>query len=128
MSISKARKKLQDKLRRKYHWSTNTDYNRGCNLIKSNAVTHLLRDTNKWVIDLAICHTNIRIRESLKKKKQKYEVELWLEKLTPLDDGSWKTIERTPMYFSFEEIELLYNILKEHRDEVKGEYKNGQYI
>ena len=121
MPMSKIRKKLQDKLRHKYHWSTNTDYNRGCNLIKSNAVTHLLHDTNKWVIDLAICHVNMRIRESLKNEEQKYEVELWLEKLVPLDDGSWKTVEQIPIYFSFEEFELLYNILKEHREEVKGE-------
>lgn len=121
MRISKMRKKLQDKLRRKYRWSTNTDYNRGCNLIKSNAATHLLHDTNKWVIDLAICHGDMEIHESLRKKNQNHEIQLWLTKLIPLDDGSWKTIEKTPIYFSFEEFELLYSILKEHREEVKGE-------
>ena len=121
MSMSKIRKRLQDKLRRKYHWSTNTNYNRGCNLIKQNASTHLLHEKNKWVIDLAICHDDLKISEALKNKNPQYEIQLWLTKSTPLDNGSWKTVEETPIYFSFEEFELLYNILKEHREEVKGE-------
>lgn len=45
---------------------------------------------------------------------------MWLTRSKPLDDGNWKTIEQIPLYFSFEEFELLYNILKEHREEVKG--------
>lgn len=120
MSISKMRKKLQDKLRRKYHWNTNTNYNRGCNLISKNAATHLLHEKNKWVIDLAICHDNLAIRDSLRNRNPEYEIQMWLTRSKPLDDGNWKTIEQIPLYFSFEEFELLYNILKEHREEVKG--------
>lgn len=121
MLMSKIRKKLQDKLRRKYHWNTNTNYNRGCNLIKKDAVRHLLHKENKWVIDFAICHDNIRIRDSLRNRNPEYEIQMWLTRSKPLDDGNWKTIEQIPIYFSFEEFELLYNILKEHREEVKGE-------
>lgn len=121
MSMSKLRKKLQDKLRRKYRWSTNTNYNRGCNLIKEGAVRHLLHKENKWVIDFAIYHDNIRIRDSLRNRNPEYEIQMWLTRSKPLDDGNWKTIEQIPLYFSFEEFELLYNILKEHREEVKGE-------
>lgn len=121
MSMSKIRKKLQDKLRRKYHWNTNTNYNRGCNLIAKNAATHMLHEKNKWVIDLAICHDDLAIREALENKKSAFEIQLWLTKSIPLDDSSWKTVEQTPIYFSFEEFELLYNILKEHREEVMEE-------
>ena len=118
--MNKIRKKLQDKLRRKYHWSTNTDYNRGCNLIKPNAVSHMLHKRNKWAIDLAICHSNTNIREALKNKNTNHEIQLWIDKCIPLDNDEWKSIEKIPIYFSFEEFELLYNILKEHREEVVG--------
>lgn len=90
-------------------------------MIKKAAVRHLSHKENKWVIDLAICHDNIRIRDSLINKNPEYEIQMWLTREKPLDDGSWKTVEQIPLYFSFEEFELLYNILKEHREEVKGE-------
>lgn len=37
MAMSKERKNLQAKLRKKYKWSTNTDYGRGVILGKQNA-------------------------------------------------------------------------------------------
>lgn len=46
MVMSKKRKNLQAKLRRKYKWSTNTDYGRGVVLEKRNASEH----KDRWLI------------------------------------------------------------------------------
>lgn len=40
MKMTKKRKSLQDKLRRKFKWKTNTNYNRGTILNKPDALTH----------------------------------------------------------------------------------------
>lgn len=53
MSMSKERKKAQDKLRRKYGYSTNNNYGRGTVLYKQCPDT-ITRDGNKYVEDMNI--------------------------------------------------------------------------
>lgn len=81
MAMSKERKNLQAKLRRKYKWSTNTDYGRGVILGKQNASRHKVsRSNDEYVTDLYFSMSDFMTRRSLSGDKDVREVRIHLNK------------------------------------------------
>lgn len=130
MSMSKKRKNLQAKLRRKYNYQTSTDYGRGVMLIKPNAETYLLphRDIDKHVVDMALYIDAYQVRRIMSGDKSKHlkELCLHLTKHRPTENNCWEEADKMEIYLSFEELELLYNIAKEAIYDIKEEMRNDQ--
>ena len=128
MSMSKIRKKLQDKLRRKYSWSTNTNHNSGAMLIKPNASSHMTARKDKYVIDLSVYIDDYIAKRKLRGSKESHawgEIVLYLTKYNQQADGTFKYDRpQLEVRLSFEELELIYNIAKEYIEEIRSDISN----
>lgn len=123
MAMSKERKNLQAKLRRKYKWSTNTDYGRGVILGKQNASEHKdRRSGGKYVTDLYFNMSGWATRKSLSGDKNVREIQMTLNKYKE-HQGHHEFYATLWATISFEELELIYNIAKAAREEIKEEIK-----
>lgn len=123
MAMSKERKNLQAKLRRKYKWSTNTDYGRGVILEKQNASEHKCRQSDgKYVTDLYFNMSGWTTRKSLSGDKNVREIQMTLNKYKE-HQGHHEFYATLWAGISFEELELIYNIAKAAREEIKEEIK-----
>lgn len=126
MAMSKKRKNLQAKLRRKYKWSTNTDYGRGVVLEKRNASEHkdrwLIRSNGKYVTDLYFSMSGCATRRSLSGDKNVREIQINLNKYRERQ-GQHEFYASLGAMISFEELELIYNIAKAAGEEIKEETK-----
>lgn len=123
MAMSKERKNLQAKLRRKYKWSTNTDYGRGVILEKQNASEHKdRRSDGKYVTDLYFGMSGCATRKSLSGDKNVREIQINLNKYKE-NRGHYEFYASLGAMISFEELELIYNIAKAAREEIKEETK-----
>lgn len=126
MAMSKKRKNLQAKLRKKYKWSTNTDYGRGVVLEKRNASEHkdrwLIRSNGKYVTDLYFSMSGCATRRSLSGDKNVREIQINLNKYRERQ-GQHEFYASLDAMISFEELELIYNIAKAAREEIKEETK-----
>ena len=121
MSMSKTRKNLQDKLRRKFKWSTNTDYGRGFVLEKLNASeSKVPRSDDKYVTDIYFNMSDFATRKSLSGDKNVREIRLHFNKYIE-HQGQHKLETCLGAMISFEELELIYNIAKAAREEIKEE-------
>lgn len=116
MAMTKARKNLQGKLRRKFGWSTNTNYNRGTILEKQDASTHLYHDP-KYVTDLCINFRDGMIWREIVVGDNR-AVEISLTKYNVNDDETYTEAEALTGYISLEELEIIYKIAKEKRFEI----------
>lgn len=119
MNMSKERKNMQVKLRRKYKWSTNTDYRRGAVLEKYNASSSKSHSTDIYFNVLG-CQT----RESLLGNKNAREINLALLRYKNDEKGTFEN--SLGVMLTFEELELMYNIAKAYREEVKKEYSKEE--
>lgn len=123
MAMSKERKNLQAKLRRKYKWSTNTYYGRGVILEKQNASEHKdRRPDSKYVTDLYFGMSGCATRRSLSGDKNVREIRINLNKYRERQ-GQHEFYASLGAMISFEELELIYNIAKAAREEIKEETK-----
>lgn len=123
MAMSKKRKNLQAKLRRKYKWSTNTDYGRGIVLEKQNASEYKDRRSNdKYVTDLYFNMSGCATRRSLSGDKNVREIQINFNKYRERQ-GQLEFYASLGTMISFEELELIYNIAKSAREEIKEETK-----
>lgn len=123
MAMSKERKSLQAKLRNKYKWSTNTDYGRGVILGKQNASEHKDRQSGgKYVTDLYFSMSGCATRRSLSGDKNVREIQINLNKYRERQ-GQHEFYASLGAMISFEELELIYNIAKAAREEIKEETK-----
>lgn len=114
MSMSKERKSLQAKLRNKYKWSTTTDYGRGAILGKRNASEHKDRQSGgKYATDL---YFNVSGNKDVR------EIQMTLNKYKE-HQGHREYYATLWTSISFEELELIYNIAKAAREEIKEEIK-----
>lgn len=112
MAMSNKRKNLQAKLRRKYKWSTNTDYGRGIVLEKQNASEYKDRRSNdKYVTDLYFGMSGCATRRSLSGDKNVREIQINLNKYKE-HQGHYEFYACLGAMISFEELELIYNIAK----------------
>ena len=116
MPMTKRRKSLQDKLRRKFKWSTNTNYNRGTTLIKQDSLTHLYHNP-RYVVDLSVYIDDFGIRQEILGKDCR-GITIELNKYNVRDDGSYIHDTKLTGYIGAEELELIYRILKEKESEV----------
>lgn len=118
MAMSVIRKKLQDKLRRKYKWQTNTNYNRGVMLIKGSIPTC----NDSITMDLAIGADALENRGMFRYGKCNNEINIYLSKYKQDDITKNHTIlSELSTSISFEELELVYSTLKAYREELKTE-------
>lgn len=123
MAMSRKRKNLQAKLRKKYKWSTNTDYGRGVILGKQNASEHKCRQSDgKYVTDLYVSMSGWATRKSLSGDKNVREIQMTLNKYKE-HQGQHEFYASLGAMISFEELELIYNIAKAAREEIKEETK-----
>lgn len=123
MSMSKERKSLQAKLRNKYKWSTTTDYGRGAILGKRNASEHKDRQSGgKYVTDLYFNVSGWATRKKLSGNKDVREIQMTLNKYKE-HQGHREYYATLWTSISFEELELIYNIAKAAREEIKEETK-----
>lgn len=117
MKMTKKRKSLQDRLRRKFKWKTNTNYNRGTILGKQDALTHLYHNP-RYTVDLRINFDDFQIRREILGNDESHGIEIGLFKYYIKDDGFYEAAERLTGYISLEELELIYKIAKEKEFEV----------
>lgn len=123
MAMSKERKNLQAKLRRKYKWSTNTDYGRGFVLEKQNVSEYKdRRSGGKYITDLYLSMSGCATRKSLSGDKNVREIQINLNKYKE-NQGHYELYTSLGAMISFEELELIYNIAKAAREEIKEETK-----
>lgn len=123
MAMSKERKNLQAKLRRKYKWSTNTDHGRGVLLGKQNASEHKdRRSDDKYITDLYFGMSGWATRKSLSGDKNVREIQITLNKYKE-HQGHYEFYATLWATISFEELELIYNLAKAAREEIKEETK-----
>lgn len=116
MNMSKERKNLQAKLRRKYKWSTDTDYGRGVLLEKFKASSSKRCSTDIY-LNVSGCQT----RKSLSGDKNAREISLSLFQYK--NDEKESFVHSIGAMLTFEELELIYNIAKANREEIKEEMK-----
>lgn len=116
--MTELRKKLQDKLRKKFRYETNTNRNRGTSLIKPNAcIAHYSINSEEYdlVTDMAIVmdHWDFRLAKehAIRLYLTHYKTQKSTDKFDKLADLS-ATI-------SFEELEMLYQIACEMRKETE---------
>lgn len=116
MAMTKARKNLQGKLRRKFGWSTNTNHNRGTILEKQDASTHLYHGP-KYVTDLGINFRDGMIwREIVVGDNRAVEINLTRYNIN--NDRTYTKPEALTGYISLEELELICKIAKEKKFEI----------
>lgn len=116
MGMTKKRKSLQNKLRRKFKWSTNTNYNRGTILIKPNASTHLYHEP-RYVIDIAFDVDDYALRRRFLSGIGN-DVQLTLTKYDIRNDGLYEQVDEITSYISLEELELICKIAREKQIEL----------
>ena len=119
MSMSKIRKSIQAKLRRKFKWSTNTNYNRGAMFEKMDANPYYVKrsDFKKTVDIMVYCGNNFENDGLIEINLAKYGIS---DPDRPLIESSINA------YISFDELELLYNAIKQYRDEIDEEEMNNE--
>jgi len=126
--ISDARKKLQDNLRRKFGWSTNTDYGRGCCLNKGDTqdneaakkTGHVVsrdKDGREYYTINDIC---ISISDKYHSHGDK-NISIYSTQYAEYagEDGkpAYKELSKHCNELSFEELELIYQIAKQMKEE-----------
>lgn len=123
MAMTKARRNLQGRLRRKFGWSTNTKYNRGTILDKQDDLTHLYRGL-KYVTDLRINFDDRQIWKEIVKGGN-LAVAISLTKYNVNDDETYTKVEALTGYISLEELELICKIAKEKKFEICRDILNS---
>lgn len=109
MSMSKIRKTLQAKLRRKFKWSTDTDFGRGASYEKLDVfVDRRVSDT--YATDICV-GANRRDIGTAK------EISVMLTRYKEIDTDKYRHESALIGFISFEELELLYNSIKAFREE-----------
>lgn len=117
MAMTKKRKNLQDRLRRKFGWSTNTNYNRGTILEKPEASSHLNHDP-KYVTDLCVNFHDYGIRREIFEGNGRSSIEITLYKYKINEDETYTMTEALAGRISLDELELIYKIAKEKKFEI----------
>ena len=117
MSMSDIRKKAQDKLRRKYGYSTNTNYGRGVILYRQDSDSHELHSANgdKIVHDLNICVNN-RIHDT--QNQVEFHTTQYIDHGEDApEDGRYEQLHNHTIYFSAEEFDLLATVIHQMAEE-----------
>lgn len=120
MSITKERKRLQEKLRRKFRWKTDSVANRYTSLIKPEAESYILGERKeKYVIELSVNMMDPWIKKQLLDDKWTLgDMEIHLTRKDLLEDGTFKPNGSIFVHLTFEELELIYKIAKKKEQEV----------
>lgn len=114
MSMSKIRKSLLAKLRRKFKWSTDNTYKHHCMFEKMDAnLYYVKRPYLKKTVDIMIyCGHNFKNDDMIEINLAKYGIS---NPDRPLIESSITS------HISFDELELLYNAIKQYRAEIAEE-------
>jgi len=117
------RKKLQDKLRRKFKYETNTNRNRGTSLIKPNAcVSHYSTVNHSEEYDLVTDMAIVIDHWDIEHAKER-AIHLYLTQYkNPKDTDKFDKLSDLSASFSFEELEMIYQIACEMKKETEEIY------
>ena len=119
MAMTKIREILQYGLRRKFGWSTNTNYNHDTILVKEDTSTQL---------DICVKLDDYQIRQEIL-KGDGHGVEISLHKYAINNkDGTYTELESLTGDMSLAELELIYKIAKEKELEIYRNIKNIKEI
>ena len=125
--MSEARKKVQSILRRKFNWRSNTNYNRGCILLKEDANNNdakkkgskLVKTLNGVsylpVVDLTVCMDYVPMSKST-------QIQISLTEYADFGlsmPDRFEKLSSIGAYMSFEELELVYQAAKAMYEENK---------
>ena len=123
--ITKERKKIQAKLRKKYGYQTRS-YSGGMSIIKPRAASYMFRKKDMCVVDMAVSVDRYAVRHNMKKDNKKVpEIEISLTKYEPtkitgfedkleyVEREKWEEKSKLIGQISFEELELIYKAAKE---------------
>ena len=131
MSMSPERKKAQDKLRRKYGYSTNDNYGRGTILYKTSDDGYVHNDGHEVILDVSICMDS-NIVWSFNDKGQSTPIEIRTTKYkdngktVPKDKRYTKTDE-TLILLSLEELNLINTVAHQMAEENKWDEQIKKY-
>lgn len=129
--MSPERKKAQDKLRRKYGYSTNTNYGRGTILYKTSDAGYVHNDGHEVILDVSICMDS-NIVWSFNDKGQSTPIEIRTTKYkdngktVPKDKRYTKTDESS-ILLSLEELNLINTVAHQMAEENKWDEQIKKY-
>lgn len=109
MSMSKIRKSLQAKLRRKFKWSTGTDFGKGASYEKLDVLIDN-RVNGTYATDICV---GVDRKDAGTDK----EISVMLTRYKEIDTDKYRLDSALLGFISFEELELLYNSIKAFREE-----------
>lgn len=117
------RKKLQDKLRRKFKYETNTNRNRGTSLIKPNAcVSHHSTVNHSKEYDLVTDMAIVMDHWDFQHAKER-AIHLYLTQYkNPKNSDKFDKLSDLSASISFEELEMIYQIACEMKKETEEIY------
>lgn len=132
MSMSPERKKAQDKLRRKYEYSTSTNYDRGTILYKTSDAGYVHNDGHEVILDVSICMDSNIGGWSFNDKGQCTPIEIRTTKYkdngktVPKDKRYTKTDESV-ILLSLEELNLINTVAHQMAEENKWDEQIKKY-
>ena len=117
--ITKERKRVQTKLRRKYNYQT-LSYANGISIIKPNAARYTHRKKDKYVVDMCVSVSRYAVYRNAHDKTEYPEIEIHLRKLVQdnEDENKWTEAAQLSGYITLEELELIYKAVKEAELEI----------
>lgn len=121
MAMTKKRRRLMDRLRKKFGWQTNTNYNRGTMLICPEATRYTMRRPME-VHDLSFYIDDYETRNRIFGNGHGNDIEISVT-LCFYSEWEKRYIENLTLeaHMTFEELELIYNIAKEKELEIIAE-------
>lgn len=121
MAMTKKRRRLMDRLRKKFGWQTNTNYNRGTMLICPEATKYsILRPME--LHDLSVYIDDYQTRNRLFGTNYGNDITISVTRCFYSKEEKRYISDLTlEAHLTFEELELIYNIAKEKELEIIAE-------
>lgn len=121
MAMTKKRRRLMDRLRKKFGWQTNTNYNRGTMLICPEA-TRYTRRRPAEVRDLSFYIDDYETRNRILGNSHGNDIAISVTRCFYSEEEQRYISDLTlEAHLTFEELELIYNIAKEKELEIIAE-------
>lgn len=121
MAMTKKRRRLMDRLRKKFGWKTNTNYNRGTLLICPEATRYTMRRPME-IHDLAVYIDDYETRNRLFGINHGNDIVIYVTRCFYSKEEKRYISDLTlEAHMTFEELELIYNIAKEKELEIIAE-------
>lgn len=125
MKMTKKRKSLQDKLRRKFGWKTDNNLFSGWSTLSKEKATLYLSNQKKFSNDLNVVFSCTQLWNEVMGKSYGKGVFITINQYDDSTEES-KLMKTLSVGLTFEELEMIYNIAKEKRFETIAERSTTQ--